>query len=111
MSGVLCALCQNAARTLLAMLQGGRTNITKGMTAPEREQEQKLKTELATLSTQVGREQQREADRRDPAILRGLIARGKQAQQNLDTFRTKLFTTHPELKALRGEAPANKLSQ
>lgn len=99
------------AKTLLAMLQGGRANITKGLTAPEREQEQKLATELAALSTQIGREQQRESERRDPSILKGLIARGKQAQQNLETFRTKLFTTHPELKALRGEAPAVTLEQ
>jgi len=97
------------AKTLLAMLQGGRAQITKGMTAQEQEQEQKLKTELAALSTQIGRAQQREQN--DPAILKALIARGKQAQQNLEAFRTRLFTAHPELKALRGEAPAITLEQ
>ena len=98
-------------RMLLAMLQSGRVQITKGMTAQEREREQKLKTELSMLNAQIGREQQREKEPGAHARLEALMVRGKQTQQNLLAFQARLFTLHPELKVLRGEGAAITLEQ
>src|SRR5262249_20868631 len=59
-SGTALAYAERAkARVLLDVLHSGRVNITKAMTAAEREQERGFNNHLVSLNTQILRENQR----------------------------------------------------
>jgi CHAT domain-containing protein/tetratricopeptide (TPR) repeat protein len=92
------------ARVLLGVLQSGRARVDKSLTPDERAAEQRLSAEVSTLGTSLRRERQRrvaDAGRID-ALEKSLQA----ARVERDAFATRLYGAHPELRTLRGEAPA-----
>jgi CHAT domain-containing protein/Flp pilus assembly protein TadD len=93
---------RSKARTLLDVLQSGKIDVTKAMTAAEQEQERKLKTELISLNSQITKESLREKP--DPSRLSELNARVQKSRLNYEAFQTNLYAAHYELKAKRGEA-------
>src|SRR5262245_57756015 len=90
------------ARTLLDVLQSGRINVTRAMTAAEQEQERGFNNHLVSLNTQISRENLRSQP--DAARLKDLNIRLQKARLDYEAFQTVLYATHPELKAQRGEA-------
>ncbi len=90
------------ARVLLDVLQAGRVSLTKAMTGPEQEQERKLIAQLVSLNTQISRA--KSVSQPDQARLKELSAELQKARLDLEAFRIDLYTSHPELRAQRGEA-------
>lgn len=90
------------ARALLDVLQSGRINIIKAMTAREQEQEQKLKNELFSINSQISTESMRREP--DPARLINLKANLQKARFGYEAFQNNLYSAHSELKAQRGAA-------
>jgi CHAT domain-containing protein len=97
------------AQALSSLLRGFKTQITKTMTPVEQEREQKLLTALVALATQLGRERERQPP--NQARLADLVARWQKTQLEYEAFEKRLYAAHPELKALRGEAPPVRLEQ
>ena len=90
------------ARVLLDVLQSGRSNITKAMTAQESENERRLRNELVSLNSQISREGQRPEP--DQPRLADIRARLQNARLEYEAFQTSLYAVHPELRVQRGEA-------
>jgi CHAT domain-containing protein len=98
------ALAERAkARTLLDVLQQGRVSIQKAMTSEEREQERRLKSGLAMLNTQLTHITQ--SGKPDPQRVSEIKPRLEKARLDYEAFQTSLYTTHPELRTRRGDAP------
>jgi CHAT domain-containing protein/Tfp pilus assembly protein PilF len=93
---------RSKARTLLDVLQSGKTDVTKAMTTEEQEQERQLKGELISLNSQITKEGLREKP--DAARLNELAVRVQKARLNYEAFQTNLYVAHYELKARRGQA-------
>jgi CHAT domain-containing protein/uncharacterized protein HemY len=89
------------SRVLLDVLQHGRVNITKALTAVEQEQERKLRAEIVALNYQI----HRHTEKPDAVRLNELKARHEKARLNYEALQTTLYAAHPELKTQRGEAP------
>ena len=92
---------QAKARVLLDVLRRGKVDVTKAMTAKEREQETKLKSDLVSLNSQTSRERQRAPS--DKARLSDLEAQLNKARLEYESFQTTLYAAHPDLKARRGD--------
>jgi CHAT domain-containing protein/tetratricopeptide (TPR) repeat protein len=92
---------QAKARVLLDVLQSGRVNIAKAMTALEQEQERKLRAEMITLNAQVTSAGQ--SAKPDAARLADFRTRQQKARLAYEGFQTNLYAAHPELKVQRGE--------
>jgi CHAT domain-containing protein/Tfp pilus assembly protein PilF len=92
------------ARVLLGVLQSGRARVDKSLTADERASERQLTAEVSTLGTSLRRERQRRVA--DPARIDALEKSLHAARIERDAFATRLYGAHPELRTLRGEAPA-----
>jgi CHAT domain-containing protein len=90
------------ARALLDMLQQGRVEVHKAMTASEQEEERQLKSQLTQLNKQLARVTQSE---RDPARVAEVETQLEKARLNYEAFQDALYAAHPELKTHRGEAP------
>ena len=97
------------ARTLLDVLQSGRINVAGAMTAQEREQEDKLRTQLVSLNAQAFRERQREKP--DQERLKDLEAQRAKGQLALDDFQSQLYASHRKLKVQRGEVKPLSMSE
>jgi len=97
------------ARVLLDTLQSGRAQITKAMTASERDEERASNNEIYSLNAQI----QRETLRSQPNVARlaDLDERLKKARLDQQAFLTRLYTAHPDLKIQRGQTPAFNLAQ
>jgi CHAT domain-containing protein len=91
------------ARGLLDMLQQGRVNVHKAMTAEEQGQERQMKAELTRLNTELTRATQ--SDKPDAVRIGELKTRLQKARLNYEAFQSSLYAAHPELKVQRGEAP------
>lgn len=87
------------ARGLLDILQQGRVNIQKAMTAQEQQQEQRLQSELTRLNTQVSLARLL----RQPDKTREYESQQEKARLQYEGFQTTLYAAHPELKVQRGE--------
>jgi len=85
-------------RVLLDILQQGRVNVQKSMTAKEQDQERQLKLQLTQLNKQVSRVRQSDKQTEVEAQL-------EKARLNYEAFQNALYASHPELKTQRGEAP------
>lgn len=96
-------------RVLLDVLQNGRADVKKAMTAGEREQEQVLKIEMASLNNQKSREAH--APKPDQANANDLKARLQKAHLEYDSFRDKLYAAHPDLRIKRGDAQIIKAEE
>ncbi len=88
-------------RVLVGVLQSAKVWINKTMTPREREQERRFLTEIATLTTQIYREQERQNPNR--ARFNELSAKLQKTQSDYAAFRNRLFAIRPRLKTLRGE--------
>ena len=90
------------ARVLLDVMQSGRSNIAKSMTAQESENERRLRSEQVALNSQVSRELLRPQP--DQTRLADVRARLQKARLEYEAFQTSLYAVHPELRVQRGEA-------
>src|SRR5262245_18185284 len=98
------ALAERAnARALLDTLHRGGISIQKAMTAEEREQERRLKSELTALNTQLTHITQ--SGKPDPRSVSDLTQRLEKARLDYEAFQTSLYSAHPELRTHRGDAP------
>ncbi len=97
------------ARALLDALQSGRINVTKAMTAAEKERERGFNNQLVSLNTQISRENLRPQP--DAARLNDLNTQLQKARLDYEAFQTGLYAAHPELKVQRGEAQPLTLEQ
>ncbi len=88
-------------RTLEDVLGNGRVNITKAMTAPERQREEELQAQLVSLNRQLGVE--KAASKPDEARIIDVKSGLDKARLQYSDFRTNLYVTHPELRAQRGQ--------
>lgn len=87
-------------RVLLDVLQSGRINITKAMTADEREKEREMRAETVSLNVQLSRGRLRQPA--GEARVSDLEARLQKARLEYEAFETGLYAAHPELKIQRG---------
>jgi CHAT domain-containing protein len=92
------------ARVLLGVLSSGRARVDKRLAPDERAREQQLAADVSALGTSLRRERQRRTA--DPARIAELEAGLRAARMERDAFATRLYGAHPELRTLRGEAPA-----
>jgi tetratricopeptide (TPR) repeat protein len=113
------------SHSLWDILRGARLRITRSMTASELKQERALTKTLASLTRQRERDKQlsnpiislpREMLRgkRQPAIearLQITEMRLKKAHEEYESFKKRLYAAHPQLRTLRGEAPAMKVEE
>jgi CHAT domain-containing protein/uncharacterized protein HemY len=95
-------------RTLAEVLGNGRVNVTKAMTAAEREREDEFQVQLVSLNRQLGVE--RAARKRDEGRLADLTAGLEKVRLQYSDFRTNLYAAHPELRAERGQIEPISLS-
>src|SRR5262245_18228124 len=97
------------ARALLDVLENGRVSIQKAMTAEEREQERRLKSELTMLNTQLAHITQ--SGKPDPQRISDLNPRLEKARLDYEAFQTSLYSAHPELRTHRGDGPIIKAEE
>jgi CHAT domain-containing protein/predicted negative regulator of RcsB-dependent stress response len=100
---------RSKARALLDVLENGRVSIQKAMTAEEREQERRLKSELTMLNTQLAHITQ--SGKPDPQRISDLNPRLEKARLDYEAFQTSLYSAHPELRTHRGDAPIIKAEE
>jgi CHAT domain-containing protein/Tfp pilus assembly protein PilF len=96
-------------RTLQDALGKGRVNITKAMTAPERQREEELQAQLVSLNRQLGAE--RGSPKPDEARITDAKSGLDKARLQYSDFRTSLYVSHPELRAQRGQIQPISLSE
>ncbi len=94
---------QAKARVLFDLLQHGRADVSKSMTAAERAAERRLNDAMTALNVQ----RQREQTRPQPAAARlaELDARLTEARLDYETYQNTLFAAHPDLRVQRGMPP------
>lgn len=97
------------ARALLDVLQYGKHNLKSEMTAQEREHEQRLQNEIASLNSQIYSEKQQAL----PTGLRSALLRSRLETVRLEheSLRNRLYAAHPDLKTRRGETDALTIDQ
>ncbi len=95
-------------RVLLDVLSSGKFNVTKAMTAREREQEQSLNRAIVEINNQLRSESIKSAP--DNGILGNLNARLNSSRVEYETFENVLYATHPELRVRRGQTPLPDLN-
>jgi CHAT domain-containing protein/tetratricopeptide (TPR) repeat protein len=96
-------------RVLLDVLQNGRTDVKKALTDAERDKEEKLRIEIASLNTQIS--QGAQSAKPELAKLNELKARLQNLRLQYDAFRNALYAAHPELKVKRGDAQIIKAEE
>ncbi len=88
------------SRSLLDLIGNPRSDPAQSMSSAEKEEEQGLSGQLATLNSQLYRlYQQNEPDRNRINELRTRLER---ARVDYDSFMDRLAVNHPELGAARG---------
>lgn len=90
------------ARTLLDLMQLGRVNFSEAITPKEKEQEDRLRSEIVSLNAQIVRE--RSKPKPDTKRLAELEGKLKQARLEYEAFLAILHGTHSEIKSQRSEA-------
>ena len=96
-------------RVLLDVMRGGRANITKALTVPEREQEKRLADDIALLNRQITYESARRQG--DQSRFAELKARLEKARFAHTDFQARLYAAHPELRVKRGQSQPLALDQ
>lgn len=89
------------ARVLLGVLRSGKVWINKTMSPQQQERERQHLTEIALLSTQIYRENEREKPNR--ARITDLHTRLSKTRLDYESFKTRLYRQRPMLKVMRGE--------
>ena len=87
-------------RMLLDVLRHGRSDISKTMTAEERDHEQQLQATITGLSSQ----QRKEISLRQPdkSRLAFIDAQLQKARLEYEAYETRIYAAHPDLRAGRG---------
>jgi CHAT domain-containing protein len=88
-------------RTLLELLQNGRSNIDQSASPAEREQERHLGHKIASLNRQITTEKFKSQP--DEKRLAEFEAQLKNARSEFEAFQTVLYAAHRELRVQRGE--------
>src|SRR5262249_53920998 len=88
-------------RVLLDVLRSGRIDITKSMTAEEREKEKKLRSDAVSLNIQLSRSGPQQPG--DEERLNVLKSQLQKTRLEYEAFQTALYAAHPELRAQRGK--------
>lgn len=96
-------------RTLLDVLHSGRIDIAKEMTSQEREEESRWNSKLITLNRNIHDEKNNENV--DQKKIVDLESELEAARLDYEAFRSKLYTSHPDLKVRRGEADPIKTEE
>jgi CHAT domain-containing protein/Flp pilus assembly protein TadD len=86
------------ARVLSDVLQKGRINISKAMTPEEKEQEQRLYSEIVSLNNQIHKQTL------NTKSIEEIKSRLDKARLEYKSFQATLYVAHPELRLQRGEA-------
>lgn len=97
------------ARVLLDALTAGKADISKAMTDDERRQERLLKDELTNANSRLSRATQ--SAKPNPQQLADLKTRLEKARLDYESFQSRLYAAHPELRSQRGEAPTIKSAE
>jgi CHAT domain-containing protein/uncharacterized protein HemY len=100
---------RSKARVLLDVVRNGKGDITKDMTAQEREEERRFNSGLVALNTQISNMAQQTQP--NAAHLAGLRAQLEKTRLEYEAFQTNLYTAHPRLKIQRGEAQPIRLEE
>ena len=87
-------------RVLLDLLRKGKVDITKAMTAAEKQQERTLNAQILSLNSQIYSERNRSTSQ--AMRLQDLTSQLKTARLEYASFRTNLYAAHPELRLQRG---------
>lgn len=90
------------ARVLLDVLKSRRADLTRAMTPQERNEEQRLRSNLVSLNAQIRSASLRQKE--GTAALEELKVRLGKARFEYEEFQTRLYSLHPELRVHRGEA-------
>jgi CHAT domain-containing protein len=96
-------------RMLLDVLRNGREDITKSMTADERDKEKSLNAALMTLGSQISRESS--LPQPDKTKLAKMEDRLQQARLEYEANETRIYAAHPELQIQRGNAQPFSLKE
>ncbi|HEV2828380.1 MAG TPA: CHAT domain-containing protein, partial [Pyrinomonadaceae bacterium] len=96
-------------RMLLDVLRYGRADITRSMTAEERDKERNLNTSMTSISSQIRREIA--LPQPDQTKLANLEARLQQARLEYEAYETRIYAAHPELRTQRGDTQSLTLSE
>ena len=88
-------------RALLDILTAGKGDLTKAMSATEREHEKRLEIDLTSLNRRIQFETGRPTA--DPVALLDLRNRLEHTRLSLQDFESSLYAAHPELKVQRGQ--------
>lgn len=97
------------ARVLLDALSAGKADISKAMTEDERRQERRLKDELTNANSRLSRAAQ--VAKPNPQQLVELKIKLEKARLDYESFQSRLYAAHPELRSQRGEAPIIKAEE
>ena len=97
---------QSKARVLLDTLQAGRANIRQSWTKDEQQAEEQHRLRLVSLNSKLTGEMRR--DKPDASRVAELKAEVEKARLEYEDFETRLYSTYPEMRVRRGEAPVIK---
>ena len=95
---------QIKARTLLDLLKNGKVDISKVLTAKEKETEQSFKSEMISLNSQITKEN-------DEIKSKALKTQLDKKRIEYEDMRASLYAMHPELKVQRGEVKPISLEE
>jgi len=90
---------RSKARALLDVLDSGKVEINKAMTAEEQKQDAQWRRKIAMLNVEF--DANRQAG--DQSRITASKSKLNQARQEYESFQTNLYSLHPELSVTRGE--------
>jgi CHAT domain-containing protein len=91
-------------RMLLDVLRHGREDMTRSMTAEERDRERSLNASMTVASAQI--RQEIGLPQPDQAKLANLETRLQQARLEYEAYETRIHAAHPDLRIQRGDTRA-----
>jgi CHAT domain-containing protein/tetratricopeptide (TPR) repeat protein len=97
------------ARALADVLQQGRSDISRQMTADERREERRLRGVLVGLNQRIQSERLQATP--DRARIERLEAERAARRLDLEAFEARLYSAHPELRIQRGAATPFTLAE
>ena len=97
---------QSKARVLLDTLQAGRANTRQAWTREEQQAEEQLRRRLVSLNSKLTGEMRR--DKPDATRVAELKAEVDKTRLEFEDFETRLYSTYPDMRVRRGEAPIIK---
>lgn len=94
---------QSKARVLLDTLQAGRANTRQSWTKEEQQAEEQFRQRLVSLNSKLTSEMRRAKP--DATRVAELKAEVDKARLEFEDFETRLYSTYPDMRVRRGEAP------